>query len=250
MRNFTLCTVLFAIVLVLTQFAYAQSADYTEFNVVYEQIQYHDYHYGVVVDSTGSVPGVLLRDVNGVGIPMPGEKLIFVGGDDFGVVVETDENGQFKFDQAEVGTYTVIYENDDILSSLDVKVTAYAPDVSSLYPDTGISNSRMILVLEENNMLRFAATNGTSILPLAPVGAAATPVSGQVATGVAGAAGGGILGGGGQFGMLAGALGVAGLVTGAVALGNNNNNRQGDNGFIPPPPPASVGATTRPGQGR
>ena len=246
MRCFSFCATFFALVTVLTQLTLAQNP-----SVQYEQIRYNEYQYGVVVDATGAIPGILLRDVNGVGVPVSGQKLTIVGSGDFIFPVETDENGEFLFDPADVGSYSVIVDNSDFIGSLDFKVTAFNPTVSALQADTGISQSRLILVIDENNFLRFAATNGTAAVVPPVVDPLAT-----VPVGEAAAVGGAMAGGAGDLGMLGGALGVAGLATGIAALaggggGWHGGGGGGGGGFdddhrIRPPGPVSVGARPRP----
>ena len=232
MRCFSLCASFFVIVIILVQFSFAQNTQNVDYHVLYDQINYTDYQYGIVVDGTGSIPGVLLRNVNGIGIPVPGQKLTIVGGGDFIFPVETDENGEFLFDPAEVGSYSVILDNGDIISSLDFKVTAYQPTAVSLQADTGVTSSRIILVIEENSYLRFAATDGSAALvaPVAPL-APAAPLGGATSAGM-------MAGSAGNFGMLAGALGAAGLATGIAAIATTNNNDT-------EPKPVSVGARSR-----
>ena len=178
--------------------------------VRYADINYQKYQQGIVVDSTKTVHGILLRDDHGIGKPIAGMELTILGGNDFVAEVVTDKNGAFVLKDAQPGSYTVYMDNDGVFGSLDFKVTASDPAVSatgtttsSLGPNTGVNNW-LVLVVEENGMLRFAATRGsTSVLAASSAGAAA-----------AGAVGGGM--GGAMSG--AGLLGAAGLAGGIAAL--------------------------------
>ncbi|MCL2117185.1 MAG: carboxypeptidase-like regulatory domain-containing protein [Planctomycetaceae bacterium] len=218
MRRFIFCVSLFVFVALLAQLSFAQNAvrDLQYGNVLYEQASYNKYQHGVVTNSAGAVDGVLLLDVNGVGEPIPGTKITFTGGDDFIITVETDENGLFTFDPAEVGSYSAIVEYKGKLYSLDFKVTAYEPSIPALAPDTGVANDLKLVVVEDI-VLRFAANRGTVVPPGA--------VPGPVAAGAGGAAAGGFgaAAGAGNFGMLGAALGAAGLATGIAALASDND---------------------------
>jgi len=184
-------------------------------SVLYEQIVYQEYQQGIVVNADGVVEGVLLRNINGVGEPIPHVKLTIIGGDDFVVTVETDENGEFSFEGADVGSYTVVFDENATLSSLDFKVTAYHPEKQSFGPNTGM-NEKLILVVDENNNLRFAATQGkTGFIP--PANVAQVPAA-SAAGGLSAASG-----AAGNFGALAGALGIGGLAAGIVALATADN---------------------------
>jgi hypothetical protein len=175
--------------------------------------------------------------VNGTGVPIPGAKLTIIGGDDFVISAETDDNGEFTFEGADVGSYTVVYDNGTNLSSMDFKVSTFDPNMKSLGPNTGVNNG-LKLVVDQNGALRFAATHGSLLMP-APISpmtplASAVPIAPATPVGGGGLGGGGLGGGGlggGGFGALAGALGVAGLVTGVTAMASNDDSK-----------PVSVGA--------
>jgi len=233
MRYLSVCVLCLAIVTLLTPFSFCQYTNGANSNnsVFHEQILYQEYQQGIVVNTDGVVKGVLLHDVNGVGEPIAGVKLVIIGGDDFVITVETDENGEFTFEGAEVGYYSVvILDENGTLSSLDFKVTAFDPDMQTIGPNTGV-NGILKLVVDENGNLRFAATRGSVMSSAASAGAtlAATTTAGM------GGAAGGMGGGAGGFGAMAGALGIAGLVSGITALASNNDSSIST-------PPVSVGA--------
>ena len=228
MRNLSMCISCLAIVVLTMPFSFGQPTNGVASNntFIYEQVVYQEFQHGVVVNPDGVLQGVLVRDVNGVGEPIPGVKLTIIGGDDFVFTVETDENGEFSFEGAEVGSYSVILDENGVLSSLDFKVTNIEPNMQILGPNTGV-NGVLKLVVDENGNLRFAATRGSLPLPQ-PVNAAATTAAAPAAATPAAAAGagGGLAGGAaaGGFGGMAGALGIAGLVGGITALATNNSS--------------------------
>ena len=223
MRCFKICVSLFAVSLLMVQLSFAQFTNRVApvNEVLYEQIGYHEYQQGIVTNTNGIVPGVLLRDVNGYGEPIPGMKLTIVGGDDFVVNMVTDENGKFEFDQAEVGSYSAIVEYNGKLISLNFKVTAYATEVSSLGPDTGVSNNILrLVVINDGVELRFAATRGNALdVP----SAVTTAENAACCCGAGGATSAGF-GGAGGLGWLGGALGAAGLAAGIAAIADSNSS--------------------------
>ena len=190
-----------------SQLSFAQSGSGIAPDIVnYRNVNYQQYQQGIVVASTNTVQGVLLSDDQGFGKPIPGMKLTIFGGDGFVATIVTNENGEFLFDNAQVGTYTVVMENGAEMSSLNFRVTAYDPNTASLGPNTGVNN-RLVLVTDGNGVLRFAATRGSL--------AAAAPAYAGVA-----AAGGGM---GGAM-PVAGLLGIAGLASGIAALATSDND--------------------------
>ena len=237
MRRLTICALLFIFVALLAQLSFAQDAirDTSHASVMYEQVSYNKYQHGVVTNSSGVVDGVLLLDVNGVGVPIPGMKITIAGGDDFIVTLESDENGQFIFDPAEVGTYSAIVDYNGRLYSLDFKVTAYDPSLSAIAPDTGIAYDLKLVIIEDV-VMRFAANRGTEVLATG----VATPSPAAAACGAA--AGGCGVASAGNFGMFAGALGAAGLATGIAALASSKDNHRDNNYHDSWPTPVSVGA--------
>ena len=196
--------------------SFAQSGSGTASGIVrYRDVNYRQYQQGIVVDSTKTVHGILLRDDKGLGKPIPGMKLTLLGGDDFVAEVVTNEIGEFLFDNAQVGAYTVVMENAVAISSLNFKITAFVPDAASLGPNTGVNN-RLILVADGKGILRFAATHES--LSAVPASTAAA----------GGASMGGAMSG-------AGLLGIAGLAGGIAALATSDN---GDHRRIPVSPGA------------
>jgi len=219
MRCFKWCTSLFAVLALLTQISFAQNPSLGVANnlKLYEQ--------GVVVNQDGIIEGQLV----GIdGSPLTGIDLTIVGGDGFEVVIETDENGDFVLEGAEAGSYTAIVDINGKLSGLDFKVTASEPNISTLKASTGV-NTRLQLVLVENDNLRFAAPRGNKPLADSASATAATdpccPAPGMA--------------GGGNFG---GILGAAGLAAGIAALASGH----GYGWMKPCPKPVTVGAYLRP----
>ena len=219
MRYFKFCVPCFAILALISQISFAQTAAIDK--VTMDGTSYNLYNRGVVVGTDGVVQGLLV-DVNG--LPIPNMTLTIVGSDGFMVTVETDENGNFFFEDAEVGSYTVVLEDGGTLTSLDFRVSAVEPNPSTLAPSTGVNN-KLILAVNENGLLKFAANRGK----LAPVTSAAATQAAAAPAGAGGAAGaaGGAFG---NAGLLAAGLGAAGLAAGVAALSDNKST------------PVSVGA--------
>jgi len=224
MRRLFLCvSLIFVFAILGSQLALAQNggggasqlAGAPSGGVRYSDVNYQTYQQGVVVSSSNTIRGVLLGDAQGSGTPISGKKLTILGGDEFVAEVVTNQNGAFVFENAYAGSYTILMDNGTAVSSVDFKVTGNEPNVASLAPNTGVNNW-LVLTVDENGMLRFAATRGSLPMPLAttPAGTAATAAGGGMAAG--GMAGGGM-------GGFAGALGIAGLAGGIAALATSDN---------------------------
>ena len=249
MRCFSYCVSLCVSVLLLTQISFAQNVIESTYNQNYKLFTQGI----VVVDNADDVVHGVLINTNGV--PVTATKFVFLGSDGFIFNVETDEEGNFVFDQADVGSYTAVVEYNGKTFSLDFKVTAFEqnapilantlqepcsscgdvePNNFSFVNGTGVNDS-MILVLDEETRLCFAAQQGKACANAQPCCKTCKPVSNSCNTGSSAccATGGGF----GGLGMMGGALGAAGLAAGIAGLALSGGSGS---------PPASAGAPSSP----
>ena len=233
MRCFSFCVSLCTVVFLLTQFSFAQNVIESTYNQNYKL-----FTQGIVVidNADDIVHGVL---INTDGVAVPATKFVILGGDEFVFNVDADSEGNFVFDQADVGSYTVVVEYNDKTFNLDFKVTAFeqnTPILANTMPEscsscgdvepnnlsfvngTGVNDS-MILVLDEETRLCFAAQQGRACAEQSCC-KTCKPVSNCCNTGTSACC----ATGGGGFGMLGGALGAAGLAAGIAALAINGGS--------------------------
>ena len=244
MRNFFNGSAALLALLVLSSAVYAQTA------VVAQTVDANSYYFPNFVAykagfaysaDAAALQGQVFKSLGSAAYePYAGLDLTLDGGADFTLTTKTDENGVFSFDGVPAGTYTLFAQNATAATFGSVAVTLSKSDAKTLLSDNStIFNVASMKLLFDNELFILGEkrpavaeeeviVDEESCCSMAADGAACGASACCGGSGV----GGGMFGG---SGMLAAALGAAGLASGLASLADDSSGDDNSD-------PVSVGA--------